>query len=164
MVEVTEARRGSAAEITRGRQDIEALGRVPVSTSGEALDHDRNFKILNAVSLAISIIALAMGVLYVLNSLVMATQERTREIGIVAAIGWSDARIMASIVIQGLVMCAVGCGLGLSFSFFAASALPLIPTIRDRISFKPHRRLIPAPLSAAFRLCPGGAPHPAPRA
>ena len=164
MVHVNLARGASAAEIARVRQDIEALGKVTVSTSSEALDNDRNFKILNAVSLAISIIALAMGVLYVLNSLVMATQERTREIGIVAAIGWSDARIMASIVIEGLVMCAVGCVLGLVFSFFAAVAFPLIPTIGDLISFKPSGRLIAATIAAAFGLCAVGSLYPAWRA
>jgi putative ABC transport system permease protein len=164
MVHVNVARGASAAEITRVRQDIEALGRVTVSTSSEALDNDRNFKVLNAVSLAISIIALAMGVLYVLNSLVMATQERTREIGIVAAIGWSDARIMSSIVIEGLMMCAIGCVLGLVLSFFAAFAFPLIPTIGDLISFKPSMRLMGATIAAAFGLCAIGSLYPAWRA
>jgi len=72
-----------AAEIARLRQGIEAL------------DNDRNFRILNAVSLAISIIALAMGVFYVLNSLVTVTQERTREIGIVAATGCREPPLRA---------------------------------------------------------------------
>jgi len=164
MIHVNVARGASDAEIARVKQAIEELGKVTVSTSSEALDNDRNFKILNAVSLAISIIALAMGVLYVLNSLVMATQERTREIGIVAAIGWSDARIMASIVIEGLVMCAVGCMLGLILSFFAAVAFPLIPTIGDLISFKPSGRLIAATMAAAFGLCALGSLYPAWRA
>jgi len=47
------------------------------------------------VSLAISIIALAMGVFYVLNSLVTVTQERTREIGIVAATGCREPPLRA---------------------------------------------------------------------
>ena len=151
-------------EHARIRADIEALGGVMVSTSSETLDNDRNFKILNAVSLAISIIALAMGVLYVLNSLVMATQERTREIGIVAAIGWSDTRIMGSIVIEGLVMCAIGCAFGVLISFFAAFVFPLIPTIGDMISFRPSLRLMATTIAAAFVLCAIGSLYPAWRA
>jgi hypothetical protein len=73
------------------------------------LNNDRNFAILEAVSLAVSIIAVAMSALNVLTALVMATQERTREIGIFAAIGWSNARIMMSIVIEGILMCVSGC-------------------------------------------------------
>jgi putative ABC transport system permease protein len=164
MVHVNVARDAPAAEITRIRRDIETLGGVMVSTSSESLGNDRNFKILNAVSLAISIIALAMGVIYVLNSLVMATQERTREIGIVAAIGWSDTRIMTSIVIEGLVMCAIGCAFGVLLSFFAAFAFPLIPTIGDMISFQPSLRLMAATIGAAFLLCAVGALYPAWRA
>jgi len=164
MVHVNVARDTSTAELARIRRDIEALGGVMVSTSSESLDNDRNFKILNAVSLGISIIALAMGVIYVLNSLVMATQERTREIGIVAAIGWSDTRIMTSIVIEGLVMCAIGCAFGVLLSFFAAFAFPLIPTIGDMISFQPSLRLMAATIGAAFLLCAIGALYPAWRA
>ena len=51
----------TAAEITRIKGDIESLGRVSVSTANEVLQNDRNFAILKAVSLAVSIIALAMG-------------------------------------------------------------------------------------------------------
>ena len=163
-VHVNVARDATTADVARIRRDIEALGGLTVSTSSEQLDNDRNFKILNAVSLAISIIALAMGVIYVLNSLVMATQERTREIGIVAAIGWSDTRIMTSIVIEGLVMCAIGCAIGLALSFFAAFAFPLIPTIGDMISFKPSLRLMATTIAAAFALCAIGALYPAWRA
>jgi len=51
-----------------------------VSTSSEQLDNDRNFRILNAVSLAISIIALTMGVIYVLNSRVRSCVAITSEL------------------------------------------------------------------------------------
>ena len=163
-VHVNVARDASKADTARIRADIEALGGFTVSTSSEQLDNDRNFKILNAVSLAISIIALAMGVIYVLNSLVMATQERTREIGIIAAIGWSDTRIMTSIVIEGLVMCAIGCTFGLALSFVAALAFPMIPAIGDIISFKPSPRLMALTIAAAFALCAVGALYPAWRA
>lgn len=153
-----------AAEITRIKDAIESLGRVSVSTASEVLQNDRNFSILKAVSLAVSIIALAIGVLNVLNSLLMATQERTREIGIVAAIGWSDAQIMTSIVIEGLLMCAVGCVLGIFLSFFAALLFPAIPTIGSYISFRPSPGLILPTVAAAFVLCMVGSLYPAWRA
>jgi putative ABC transport system permease protein len=90
---------------------------VTVSTANEVLDNDRNFEILEAISLAVAIIAVAMSALNVLNALVMATQERTREIGILAAIGWSNGQIMMSIVVEGIVMCVIGCVLGVLLSF-----------------------------------------------
>jgi len=153
-----------AADIARVKDAIESLGRVSVSTANEVLQNDRNFSILKAVSLAVSIIALAMGVLNVLNALLMATQERTREIGIVAAIGWTDTRIMASIVIEGLLMCAVGCVLGILISYFASLLFPLIPTIGDYIRFRPSFGLILPTVVAAFVLCTIGSLYPAWRA
>lgn len=164
MVHVVYARNLAAGDTARIKDAIESLGRVTVSTTSEALKNDRNFAILKAVSLAVSIIAMAMGVLNVLNTLLMATQERTREIGIVAAIGWTDTQIMSSIVIEGLMMCAVGCALGIVLSFFAALLFPMIPTIGNYIAFRPNLSLILSTVTAAFVLCMLGSLYPAWRA
>jgi putative ABC transport system permease protein len=151
-------------ELGRARQAIEALGNVTASTANEVLNNDRNFAILEAVSLAVAIIAVAMSALNVLNALVMATQERTREIGIFAAIGWSSSRIMMSIVIEGILMCVIGCALGVLLSFLAALAFPRIPAIGNLISFKPSVALIAPVVAAAFTLCVVGSLFPAWRA
>jgi putative ABC transport system permease protein len=148
----------------RVRAAIEALGNVTAATADEMLKNDRNLAILDAVSLAISIIAVAVGALSVLSALVMATQERTREIGILAAIGWSDARIMTSIVLEGMLMCAIGCALGVLLGFLAAFAFPYIPAIGNLISFKPSVALISPILGAVFALCLLGSLFPAWRA
>jgi putative ABC transport system permease protein len=161
MVHVNYNRNLPAAEVARIKDEIESLGRVSVSTASEVLENDRNFAVLKAVSLAVSLIALGMGVLNVLNSLLMATQERTREIGIIAAIGWSDAQIMSSIVIEGLVMCAAGCMLGIVLAFLAAQLFPMIPTIGNYIAFKPSFGLVLPTVATAFALCAVGALYPA---
>jgi putative ABC transport system permease protein len=140
------------------------LGRVSVSNTDEVLDNDRNFAILEAVSLAVSIIAVAISALSVLNALIMATQERTREIGIFAAIGWSNSRIMMSIVIEGVLMCVIGCVLGVLLSFIAAYVFPHIPAIGKLISFRANVGLIVQVLAAALALCILGSLMPAWRA
>jgi hypothetical protein len=61
--------RGAApANLTQVKRAIEALGNLTASTANDVLDKDRNFAILDAVSLAISIIAVVMGAIYVLNA------------------------------------------------------------------------------------------------
>jgi putative ABC transport system permease protein len=164
MVHVNVEHASGRAEIAPVRTAIEELGNVTASTANEVLDNDRNFAILEAVSLAVAIIAVAMSALNVLNALVMATQERTREIGIFAAIGWSNSRIVMSIVIEGILMCMIGCILGVLLSFLAAIAFPHIPAIGNLISFKPSIRLIAPVLVAAFALCMLGSLFPAWRA
>jgi putative ABC transport system permease protein len=146
------------------RAAIEALGNVTATTANEVLNNDRNFAILEAVSLGVAIIAVAMSALNVLNALVMATQERTREIGIFAAIGWSDARIMMSIVIEGMLMCVIGCVLGVLLGFLAGFGFPFIPAIGNLISFNPSVGLIAPIILAALTLCVLGSLLPAWRA
>jgi putative ABC transport system permease protein len=164
IVHVNVEHQSGRVELGPARKAIEALGNITASTANEVLDNDRNFAILEAVSLAVSIIAVAMSALNVLNALVMATQERTREIGIFAAIGWSSARIMMSIVIEGIMMCAIGCVLGVLLSLLAALAFPHIPAIGNLISFKPSLGLIAPVIAAAFALCIAGSLFPALRA
>ena len=164
MVHLNVERGGAPVELKQVKSAIELLGSLSASTANEMLDQDRNFAILDAVSLAISIIAIIMGAIYVLNALVMATQERTREIGIFTAIGWSQKRIMASIVVEGILMCVIGCVLGLALSFLTALAFPYIPAIGHLVSFRPSIRLIVLVLIAAFVLCVLGALFPAWRA
>jgi putative ABC transport system permease protein len=152
------------ASLPRVKDAIDALGNLTASTANEVLSRDRNFAILDAVSLAISIIAVAMGAIYVLNALVMATQERTREIGIFTAIGWSRRRIMASIVAEGLLLCVAGCVLGLLLSFAASLAFLYIPAIGELISFRPSAALIAPTLAVALLMCLAGSLFPAVRA
>jgi putative ABC transport system permease protein len=150
---VTVEKREDRTELARVREQIETLGNVVAATPDEVVDHDRNFAILDAVSRAIAIIAVAVCALNVLTVLVLATHERTREIGILAAIGWSKGRIMKFIVIEGILIYAIGCGLGVFFGLLAEYAFPRIPTIGNLISFKSSIGLIAPLISAAFLLC-----------
>jgi putative ABC transport system permease protein len=164
IAQVSVQNNGDRTGLARMREEIEALGNVVAAAPNEVLDHDRNFAILEAVSLAIAVVAAATSALNVLTALVLATQERMREIGIFAAIGWSSGRIMKSIVIEGMLMCMIGCGLGVLLSLLAAHAFPRIPTIGNLISFKPSVGLVAPVIGAAFVLCTLGALLPAWRA
>jgi putative ABC transport system permease protein len=151
-------------ELGRIQREIETVGNVVAAPASEVLDHDRNFTILGAVALAVAIIAVVMSALNVLTALVIATQERTREIGIFVAIGWSNGRIVKSIVIEGMLLCAIGCGVGVLLSYLAAYAFPHVPTIGHLISFRPSVGLIAPVILAAIVLCGLGALLPAWRA
>lgn len=151
-------------ELGHIQEEINALGNVVAATTDQLLDNDRNFTVLEAVSLAVAIIAVAMSALNVLTALVMATQERTREIGVFVAVGWSNGQIIKSILVEGLMMCAMGCTLGLLLSFVAASAFARIPTIGNLVSLKPGLGLIAPVIGAALLLCVLGALFPAWRA
>jgi putative ABC transport system permease protein len=151
-------------ELARIRDAIQAPGNAAAASSAEVLGHDRNFILLQALALAAAIIAAVMSALAVIAALALATQERTREIGIFSAIGWSGGRIVESIVIEGVALWAIGCALGVALSFAVAYAAPYIPVIGRLIAFRPSVSLIVPVVGAALVLCMFGALLPAWRA
>ena len=85
--------------------------------------------LLDAIAWATSAIALFMGTVIVANTLMMAVTERTEEIGILSAIGWSPRRILAMILLEGLMLGGagglIGCAAGVAAAYWIAS-LPVI--------------------------------------
>lgn len=154
----------SAADIERIKRELEALGRVVVSPTEQLLRDDRNYQFLQAVSRAISVIAFAMGGLSVGSALLMAVNERRREIGILMAIGWSDARIRAAVVAEGLAIGLFGGVLAIPLVLLSSLMFRLLPGIGDILAL----RLTPAAaifgIAASLALCAVGSLYPAIRA
>jgi putative ABC transport system permease protein len=86
--------------------------------SGEIARQTHITRLLHAMAWGSSVIALAMAFVIVLNTLLMAVNERTREIALLSAIGWNASRVMAIIVLEGVMLAAagsvMGVGLGLA--------------------------------------------------
>ena len=81
---------------------------LAVSVPDDVLKSNRTIVMLEASSSAISIAALVLACLLILNTMVMAVDERTHEIGILSTIGWSRRRIVALILSEGLLLAAAG--------------------------------------------------------
>ncbi len=145
-------------------REIEALGNVSVAPTDQLLSRDRNLDIFRAVSKAISIIALTMAGLSVLNVLLMAVQERTRETGIMMAIGWSNGRIMASILVEGAIIGLLGSLAGVPVGYAASTFFNLLPTIGTYLSFQPSLDVIVPSVIAGVALSALGSLYPAWRA
>ncbi len=137
---------------------------VVVSNTREVLSEDASLAVLLAVSDAVSVIALVMGALSLLATLLMSVQERTREIGMLAAMGWGDMRIVMLIVIEALIMGVAGCAGGVVIGLAASRFFNWLPTIGTIISFVPSYADLALPLALALPLCALGAAYPAWRA
>ena len=153
-----------ADAIAAVRKKIEALGPLSVMPTDQLLDRDRNLEVLKAVSQAISLIALITAGLSVLNVLLMSVQERTRETGILMAIGWSDRRIMAAIVLEGMIIGIAGAIVGVPLGFVACSFFNLLPTIGAFLTFRPSLDTIAPSVAGALALSALGSLYPAWRA
>lgn len=148
-------------EVERVSRDIEALGDLSASKSENVLRNDSMLGLLRAVSSSMAWVALLMGVLMVLNTLLMAVLERTREIGILSAIGWSTMRIMGAIVIEGFILSAIGSAAGIVIGVAGSHLLSAIPAIGRFVTVQPTLPLVAATALAAIVLGILGSFYPA---
>ena len=152
------------AEIEAIKAEVGRMDSLLATPTDQLLQHDRNLLVMKAISRSVSLIALTMGALSVLNALLMAVQERTREIGIMTAIGWSRARTMASIVFEGVLIGVAGCSVGIPLSYGISLLFGYLPTIGDILSFHPSLSMVLPTLLASIALCAVGSLYPAWRA
>ena len=146
------------------KNKVARLGPLLAVPNDQLLQHDRNILVLRAVSRSVSLIALTMGALSVLNTLLMAVQERTREIGVMMAIGWSRSRTMAAIVFEGILIGVAGCLAAIPFSFFISIIFERLPTIGGLLSFRPTLSILLPTLLVSILICGVGSLYPAWRA
>ena len=71
----------------------------------------------------VTLISVAVGGLGVLNTMLMAVSERTREIGTLRAVGWSSGRVLRMVLAEGLVISIVGGIVGLAAGSAGAEIL-----------------------------------------
>lgn len=106
------------ADIDRVARQIEkgVPGVVAIVTAEQYRKVDRGLEISRYVVNAVSVLAALLGGLIVMNTMWMSVHERTREIGVLRAMGWPKRRIVAMVLIEavvvGLAAWVIGCGSG----------------------------------------------------
>ena len=78
---------------------------------------------LQASTWAISLLAIVVGGLGIINTMLMSVFERTREIGVLKAVGWSDGKILTMIVGESLVITIVSAIIGSVIGFLACTLI-----------------------------------------
>ncbi|MCR5026513.1 MAG: ABC transporter permease [Methanobrevibacter sp.] len=82
---------------------------------------------LQAASWGISLLAIVVGGLGIINTMLMSVFERTREIGVLKAVGWSNRKILTMIVGESLVITILSAIIGSVIG--VAACLLLCPMI-----------------------------------
>ena len=83
----------------------------------------------------IAAISLVVGGIGIMNIMLVTVTERTREIGIRKAIGASRATILRQFLIEAVVLCMLGCALGI-FSSWAVLQIVSVITANTKLVFK----------------------------
>ena len=65
---------------------------------------NQGLSFIDTASWAISLLAIFIGAVGVINTMIMSVYERTREIGVLKAVGWTDRRILGMILGESVVL------------------------------------------------------------
>ena len=90
---------------------------------------DQGFKVLDAANLAISLLAVGIGAIGVMNTMIMSVFERTREIGILRAVGWRGSRVVRMVVVESAFLCLIAAVFGVALGVLASRAILLVPAV-----------------------------------
>lgn len=88
----------------------------------------------HAVAWGTSSIALLIGILGIANTMAMSVFERTREIGVLRALGWKSAGVMLLIQAEAMVLGLVGGVFGLGVGYGALRLLARLPETASIVS------------------------------
>jgi putative ABC transport system permease protein len=118
-------------EVTALRAQIQTIfpeGRAMLA--GELLSSSQGFRVVQAMSWGTSFLALIVGVLGVMNTMLMTVFERTHEIGVLLALGWKRSRIVRMVLCESALLGLFGGIAGVAFGIFALKILEHTAAIR----------------------------------
>lgn len=135
----------SAADVEAIKQRVRATMPGYVAfTSGELVRQNAIVRIAKAMSNATILVASLVGALVVFNSMLMSVNERTREIGILQALGWGKGAILRLLVGEAILLTLAGGVAGAALGVLATIGLEHLDLMRGKID---------AVFSPAFLLC-----------
>jgi len=102
---------------------------VVVTGSGDYAQVDQGFTFLDAANRAISFLAVLIGGIGVTNTMVMSIFERTREIGVLRAVGWSGPRVVRVIITESVLLCILAAAVGSGLGVLAAIGVTRMPAV-----------------------------------
>lgn len=142
----------------------EALPDVAFWQTKDVADNSEILNLLRGLAWGMSIIAIAMGALAVLNTLLMSVTERTHEIGVLSAVGWSARRVLGMIVLEGVVICVAGAAAGVAMGVAMSHAMHAHPRLHGFLNPELRGDVLVEALVLALGLCVLASLYPAWRA
>jgi ABC-type antimicrobial peptide transport system permease subunit len=95
--------------------------------TAEIAESMSDFQVLREMVAQISFLAVFIGGLGMFNTMLMSVLERTREIGVLRALGWRRRRVLGLILREALVLGAIGGLCGLAIGLGLARLLAFVP-------------------------------------
>lgn len=104
---------------------------LTTSTSLSGMDRMNNgLDVINSGSWAVSLLAMFVGGIIVIITMLKAVSERTREIGVLRAVGWTQKRIIAMIMGESIVLSFIAIFVGLVIGIGTVELLSMTNILR----------------------------------
>jgi putative ABC transport system permease protein len=158
--------------VAPGREPSSVAARIerdfPALAAIESVDDyaevDQGVQIMDALTLAISLLAVGIGAIGVMNTMIMSVYERTRELGVLRAIGWRGSRILRLIAAESLFLCVLASGVGVAVGVAASRAVLLVPAVSAFLDPRYPLSIFLRALGVGVAVALAGAVYPAVRA
>ncbi len=130
--------------VKRAQSQIEAaLPGLRAVPAAERASNNQFVRLAHASAWGTSSVALLIGILGIANTMAMSVFERTREIGILRALGWKRGQVLILIQLEAAVLGLGGGLLGIAFGWGALRLLAALPQTASIVSAS-----VPLPLLA----------------
>ncbi|HHS96887.1 MAG TPA: ABC transporter permease [Chloroflexi bacterium] len=137
---------------------------VMVSESTKFAENVTDLQLTKASTWAIALLALVIGGAGMMNTMGMSVYERTREIGVLRALGWRRSRILGMILRESLVLSLLGGVGGVVAALVLIFLMNQNPTVAGFVKMRFSLDLLVQTLLTAFVLGGLGGIYPAWRA
>ncbi|HEY5778960.1 MAG TPA: ABC transporter permease [Terrimicrobiaceae bacterium] len=119
------------AGMQRLREEMSRL--IPeahAEVAGEHLRNSQSYRIVSAMSWGTSLLAILVGVLGVMNTMLMTMFERKQEICILLALGWKRSRIVRMVLWESALLGLLGGIVGVALGVVGVHVMQAAPAIR----------------------------------
>lgn len=157
---------GADAELIRStvnKIDEACVGASAMATE-DYVGTDAKIQGATAMAWTTSSIALIIGAIGMLNTMLVSVFERTAEIGVLRAIGWRKWRIVRMVMLESCLLCLIGALVGTVLALLLTNMLSRLPTSSAIVSGDVAPLVIVQGVVIAFSIGLLGATYPAYRA
>lgn len=125
---------------------------------------NRDYQLITAADRAATIVAITIGAIIVMNTMLLSLVERYREFGLLRAVGWSRRRVVALVLGESLTMGVAGAALGVGMAYVVVRILSRLPDLEGILRPTYDAGVFARALLTAAAVAILGAVYPATRA